>query len=171
MLAWKACPDFTQVSSACLNTSDWRIDVPVNTNMTISERHATTVFDRSNLTIIDILSISDPTPTNYTPNDFFVFYDILFAVNETEPFYNVTAQYLLLTIVVSTLNNNRWSAFGIGDAGSVSELQQLLSSIPLIFNSMYWQFPFSSENLNMGKSIALAIPTYRVPHLHYCAYQ
>jgi len=162
ILAWKACPDFTRVSNSCLNTTDWQLTEPLNTNMTISERRATTVFDRSNLTIIDILDIADPTPTNYTPNDFFVFYDILFSINETEPFYNVTAQYLLLTALVSVLNNNPWGPLGIGNEGSMSELQQLLVLVPLIFNSIYWDFPFSSENLNMGKSVALAIPTYRV---------
>jgi hypothetical protein len=129
--------------------------------MTISERRATTVFDRSNLTILGILNISDPIPTNYTTNDFFAFYDILFTVNETEPFYNVTAQFSLITTVMSLINGNGDTFFDIGDDSGVSSLQQLLASIPLIFNALYWQLALPSD-LNMGKSIALAIPRYRV---------
>jgi len=94
--------------------------------MTISRRRATTVFDRSNLTIVDILSISDPSPTDYTPDDFFVFYDILFSIDETQPLYNATAQYLLLLTLASALNRDTWSSLGIGESDSLLELQQLL---------------------------------------------
>ena len=159
--AWNACPEATSYENSCLNKTDWRLEGLLNTNMTISERRATTVFDRSNLTIVDIVDISEPTPTNYTPDDFFTFYDILFSVNETDPSYNVTPQFLLIRILVEDINANPLNWFDIGAAGGVSKLQQLLTTIPLVFNSMYWQFPFSS-NIIMGKSIALAVPRYRV---------
>src|SRR5271169_348817 len=97
MLAWSACPSLESHENACLNSTDWRLHVPVNTKMTISGRRATTVFDRSNLTITEILSISEPTPTSYSADDFFIFYDILFSVNQSEPFYNLTSQYLMMT--------------------------------------------------------------------------
>jgi hypothetical protein len=147
------------------NTTDWQLDAALNTNLTILERRATTVFDRSNLTIIDILSISDPTPTNYTTDDFFTFYDILFAVNETEAFYKSTVQYSLVSILWAVINSNsdgqNW--FDIGGVTVVSDLQQVLATIPLVFNSMYWEFPPNfTVDLNLGKSIALAIPRYRV---------
>jgi hypothetical protein len=158
------------VAKACLSnttdTIDWQLDASLSTNLTISERRATTVFDRSNLTIIDILSISDPTPTNYTTDDFFTFYDILFAVDETEAFYQLTTQYSLVSILWAILNTNanlvgqNW--LDIGDVTPVPAFQQLLATIPLVFNSMYWQFPGNFANLNLGKSIALAIPSYRV---------
>src|SRR5271154_2813159 len=162
-IAWNSCPQNTTEAKACLlnstNTTDWQLDGVLNTNLTISERRATTVFDRSNLTIIDILSISDPTPTNYTTDDFFAFYDILFAVNETEPLYNVTTQYSLVTILWAIVNANGQNRFDIGNVTPVSSLQQLLATIPLVFNSMLWQFSESfPSNLNLGKSIALAIP-------------
>ena len=146
---------------SCLNRTNWELEAPLNTEMTISERRATTVFDRSNLTIIDILDLSDPTPTNYTADDFFAFYDLFLMVNETEPFYNITAQYSLLTILMAVINGNGENWFDIGDVSGVSSLQQLLATIPLIFNSAFWGFPLSS-NLNMGKSVALAVPGYRV---------
>ena len=168
-VAWNACPESAQKKQSCLNTTDWQLAALINTNMTIYERRATTIFDRSNLTIVDILEISNPTPTSYTPDDFFVFYDIIFSVNETEPYYNLTSQYLLIEIIVSSLNQIGKNPFDIGEVGGVAKLQELLAAIPLIFNSMYWQFPFDS-NVNMGKSIAFAIPSYRVPHLCDVAY-
>jgi len=176
-LAWSACPQSAMVTKACLlnatDTTNWQLEGSINTKLTISERRATTVFDRSNLTIIDIHNISDPTPTNYTADDFFAFYDILFAVNETEPFYNVTTQYSLVTILWAIVNANGQNRFDIGNVTPVSSLQQLLATIPLVFNSMLWQFSESfPSNLNLGKSIALAIPTYRVATpLRYFAYR
>ena len=160
-LAWNACPEALVTSNSCLNTTGWRLEAVQNTKMTISERRATTVFDRFNLTILDILDISDPTPTNYTTNDFFAFYDILFAVNETDPFYNVTAQFSIVTILLSVINGNGVNWFDIGDVGGVSILRQVLATIPLVFNSAFWQFSIPS-NLNMGKSIGFAVPRYRV---------
>jgi len=148
-------------AKSCLNTTNWQLEALQNTKMTISGRRATTVFDRSNLTILDILNISDPTPTSYTTNDFFAFYDILFAVNETEPFYNVTAQFSIITILLSVINGNGENWFDIGDVGGVLSLQQVLATIPLIFNSAFWQLSLPS-NLNMGQSIGLAIPRYKV---------
>jgi hypothetical protein len=146
----------------CLNRSGWQLEGPFNTKMTISERQSTTVFDRSNLTIIDIVNISDPTPTNYTVNDFFTFYDIIFLVNETDPSYNITPQYLLVRLLNEDLISNPLNWFNIGAASGVSKLQQLLTTIPLIFNNMFWQYPFSSD-IEMGTSVVFAIPRYRVP--------
>jgi hypothetical protein len=112
-------------------------------------------------------------PTNYTTDDFFTFYDILFAVNETERFYNLTVQYSLVSILWAIINPNsdgqNW--FDIGDVTPVSDLQQVLATIPLVFNSMFWQFPPNfTVDLKLGKSIALAIPRYRVPPPCYFAY-
>jgi len=163
MIAWSACPLTTMDEFACLNTTDWRLNAPVNTKMAITRRRATTAFDRSNLTITDILDISEPIPTNYTANDFFIFYDILFSVNQSEPYYDLTAQYLMMTALHSDINGDgrRINSFDIGLLGSLLDLQQLLAAIPLLFNSMFWELPVALD-VSMGKSVALAIPRYRV---------
>jgi hypothetical protein len=167
MKALNACPGPLQVNSSCKSSTDWLLDAPVNTKVTISERRATTAFDRSNLTIIDILEISNPAPTNYTPNDFFVFYDIIFGVDESEPFYNLTAQYLLISQLDTNLTPLE-NPFDLGSAGNVLSLRQVLTAVPLIFNNMYWSYPFPYDN--MGKSVALAIPGYKVGPISYYAY-
>jgi len=123
--------------------------------MTISERRATTVFDRSNLTIMDIVDLTDPTPTNYGPEDFFFFYDIIFATDQTQLNFSTTAQYLLLTTVASFIDLTTLS-----DAqATTTKLQQLLATPILVFNNAQWD---PTTTTNMGKSMGLAIPSYRV---------
>jgi hypothetical protein len=138
-----------------MNSTSWRIQNPFNTNMTISERRATTAFDRSNFTIIDVISISDPTPMNYTPEDFFLFYSYVLAVNESQPNYFTTVQYLFLTAIAAYLDEVDPQL----EAGAaVSNLHQFLATPLLIFNRIMYR----GTTPNMGKSIALAIPSYRV---------
>jgi len=162
MKALNACPGPQQFNNSCKSSTDWLLDAPVNTKVTISERRATTVFDRSNLTIIDILEISNPVPTNYTPDDYFTFYDIVFGVDESEPFYNLTAQYLLISQLDTNLTPLE-NPFDLGLAGNVLSLQQVLIAVHLIFNNMYWSYPFPYDN--MGKRIALAVSSYQVRHI------
>src|SRR5271167_3938065 len=103
--AWNSCPDTVRNESNCLNTTDWRVVVPFNTKMTVTNRRASTVFDRFNATIIDIINFSDPTPTNYTAEDFFSLLDIVFAINQTEFWWPATTQYLFLLGIQSYLGN------------------------------------------------------------------
>lgn len=140
-----------------MNTTDWRIVNTLNTMMTISERRATTVFDRSNLTITDVINLSDPTPTNYTTEDFFFFYDIIFASDQDQANFSITAQFMLLTTVASFIDETLTSTFD--PEATSSKLRQLLATPLLIFNSVQWN---TTTNANMGKSMALGISSYRV---------
>jgi len=127
---------------------------PLNTKMTISERRASTVFDRSNFTITEIISLSDPKPTNYTPEDFFHFYAIVFAVDENQANYTSTIQYLFLYSIASFLIEQVTER-----AVDLARLRQFLATPLLIFNNVEYGGP----TFDMGKSVSLAIPSYRVP--------
>ena len=81
MIVWSSCPLEIGITGSCLNTTDWRINSPFNTKMTISKRRASTVYSRSNFGILDVTDLSDPSPVIYTPDDFFGFYDIILTVN------------------------------------------------------------------------------------------
>src|SRR5947207_11936288 len=81
MLAWNACPPDIMQEGDCLNSTDWRIVDPYNTKMTISSRRASTVYSRSNFTIIDVINLSDPSPVDYSPEDFFSFYEVIFNID------------------------------------------------------------------------------------------
>jgi len=91
LAAWNACPYNVSGQNACLTSTDWRVVDTLNTKMTISERRATTTYDRSNLTIMDVVDLSPPIPTNYTAEDFFFFYDIIFATNQNQSNFSTTA--------------------------------------------------------------------------------
>src|SRR5437762_12740801 len=101
--------------------------------MTISERRATTVFDRSNLTITDIIDLSDSTPTDYTPEDFFLFYSIILYVDEGQQNYSTTTQYLFLTAIATYLDEIDPQS---ETEGALSRLQQSLATPILIFNNI-----------------------------------
>ena len=157
--AWNSCPFDVADASSCLNTSDWRTVDPFNTKFTISERRASTVFDRSNFTILDIVDFSNPIPTTHTPDDYFLFYEVIFAVNTSVDHYNQTIQYLFLDTVSSYLRNEVNSQININE--HLLKLQEFLATPIAIFNNVMWGI----ATPNLGKSVTLAIPSYRVRHL------
>jgi hypothetical protein len=158
MKAWNACPVDVRETNSCLNSTDWRIIVPFNTKMTISQRRATTVFNRFNFTITDVINLSDPTPTIYDINDFFIFYEIIFAVNETTPQWWQSTQYMFLLGIVSFLGNNVPTENGTGSDDRLSRLQEFLVTPTFLFNNVVFRGPLEG----LGTSASLAIPSYRV---------
>jgi hypothetical protein len=145
-------------ANSCLNSTDWRVVVPFNTKMNISSRRATTVFDRFNFTITDIIDFSDPIPTVYNPDDFFTFYEIIFSVNETDPQWWHCAQYMFLLGIVSFLGDNVSTENGTGTDDRLSRLQEFLATPIFLFNNVVFGGPLDG----LGTRAALAIPSYRV---------
>jgi hypothetical protein len=128
-----------------------------NTKMTITERRASTVFNRSNYTIMDIIKISDASPTNYTVNDFFLLYEIIFAFNASKEDASLTTQYLFLEAIVQNLQNGL-KANDLTTGARLLQLQAFLAAPLVVFNNIVWGGPTP----NMGNSAALAVPSYRV---------
>jgi len=127
--------------------------------MTISERRASAVFNRFNFTITDVIDLSDPTPTDYAADDFFVFYEIIFAVNESNINSFQSTQYLFLTSVASYLRDEVDTQLETGTDDRLSRLQEFLAVPVVLFNNINYGGP----TFNMGKSVTLATPSYRVP--------
>ena len=140
------------------HNSDWRLVDPFNTKMTISERRASTVFNRFNFTIMDVIDLSTPVPIDYTPDDFFLFYEVIFAANESRADFLETIQYQFLTSVASFLRNNISTETETGADDRLSRLQELLSVPIVVFNNVVYGGPTS----NMGKSVTLSVPSYQV---------
>jgi hypothetical protein len=128
--------------------------------MTISERRASTVFNRFNFTIMDVIDVSDATPTDYEPEDFFLFYEIIFQVNETEPNAYSTVQYLFLTSVVSFLRDEYDAQEGNGGGSRLARLQEFLTVPIVVFNNVV--YPGGPIPDNMGKTVTMATSSYRV---------
>src|SRR5205814_5551394 len=139
------------------NTTDWRIIVPFNTKMTISQRRASTVFDRFNFTITDIIKFSDPTPTNYTAQEFFTLIDIVLGVPKN-PYLGQSIQYLFVLAIESYLGDPTDVQNGTGSDDRIARLQEFMATPVLLFNNAVYGGP----TLDMGKTATLAIPSYQV---------
>ena len=126
--------------------------------MTVSQRRASAVFDRFNFTITDIIDISDPIPTNYTADEFFMFFDIVFALNETDANWWKTTQYLFLLGIQTYLGDPTSVQNGTGSDDRLSRLQEFMATPIFLFNNFVYGGPLE----DMGTSATLAIPSYRV---------
>lgn len=80
------CPPEIGDELSCLNTTNWTNNTPFMYKITTTKRRATTVFDRYNYTILNIMDLSDDwEPTDYGSNDFFpIFEDQSTAPRERE---------------------------------------------------------------------------------------
>lgn len=158
-VGWNACPDDTAATSGCLNTTDWRSDIPLQTKLTVTERRATTIFHRFNFTILDVINLSAPTPVVYTPDDFFPFYEIIFAIDETQPNWFATTQMLFLTSLTSFLRYDSDTETATGSVNRVDTLQEFMAVPMAVFNDVIYGVGLPP---NMGTTATLAVPSYRV---------
>jgi len=122
-------------------------------------QRASTVFHRFNFSIIDVINLSEPTPTNYSPDDFFQFYKVLFAVDQNEPNWFATTQYLFLTSIASYLRDDVDTQVATGSDDRISKLQDFLATPIVLFNNVVYE---GGPTPDMGESATLAVPSYRV---------
>src|SRR5579859_5206034 len=65
--------------------------------ITITQRRATTAFDRKNYTILEVIQLSDDwQPTNYGPEDLFPLFDSIYRINITALGWETSTQCLFL---------------------------------------------------------------------------
>jgi hypothetical protein len=132
--------------------------------MTISGRQATTAFDRRNGSITDLISLSDSSPTNYTAEDFFSVYDVMFALytNSSVPI-TVTTNYDFILAIGSYFANP--SVAQIDEDSTLSKVQQFLATSLLLFTPVSW--PGVAPLTDMGTQAALGIQNVRVEPLFH----
>jgi hypothetical protein len=133
--------------------------------MTVLSRRATTAFNRRNGTITDIISWSDPSPTNYTVDNFFSIYKIMFALdsNSTVPI-QTTVNYDFLYIIGSYLSSP--SVSQIDEDSTISKVQQFLATSVILFTPINWPGATPATPLtDMGTQAALGTQNVRVTQL------
>jgi hypothetical protein len=132
--------------------------------MTVLSRRATTIFDRSNYTILEITDLTDPVPTSYSPADLFGFYDLLLNVNETKQNWQYTTQFSLLFSLASYLHINQDNQLDSGGESRQLQLQAFLATPFAVFNDASFVLPDTvpDDPSIMGKQVGLAVPGYRV---------
>jgi hypothetical protein len=130
--------------------------------MTILSRHASTVFNRTDFNILQVMDLSPPTPQIYTPNVFFSFLDVLFSINTTEPDFAQSSQYALLFMLSNYLQRSQDDLLDTGGGTRKLRLQDFLATPIALFND--GRFPISNEDVvpGMGTSITMAVPGDRV---------
>jgi len=79
------CPVLIAVGGygPCLSNTSWMSTIEFSTQITISRRIATTVYDINNYTILDIFDLSNPTPTNYTAEEFLDIFEMPFQLGSS----------------------------------------------------------------------------------------
>ena len=129
-----------------------------NSNVTISKRNASTVYDRFNFTIVAVTDLSDPLPVEYEPTDFFDFYDLVFAINVTQPNWDLSTSYTFLLSLISYLQYEQDQQIVSGGGNRLFKLEEFLAAPLAIFNFAWLGEPTEG----MGQSLSLVAPSYRV---------
>lgn len=128
--------------------------------MTVTNRRATTVFNRFNYTILEISDLSKSTPMNYTANDLFGFYDVIMNVNLTQENWQFSSPFGLVKGLANYLLVGQDIELDSGGGSRQLRLQSFLATPFAVFN-MAW-LHLADDASVMGKTIALAVPGYRV---------
>ena len=136
--------------------------------MTISKRHGSTVFDRQNLTVLDVTDLSDPIPISYNPDAFFGVYETVFNIDLNETNIQISTPYLLLLTISGFLQKvGDKNIASMGGVAGNSRLMAFLATPVVIYNDAWLGRTVS--NSDMGTSLALSTASYRVYPL--CAAQ
>ena len=107
---------------------------------------------------MDITNLSAPEATEYEPETFFQFYDIVLEVDETQSSWFSTTEYLLLTSIASYLRDDVDTEAPTEGDDRLSKLQEFLVTPILVFNNVVYGGPVE----NMGRTATLAVPSYKV---------
>jgi len=127
--------------------------------MSVYMRRASAVYDRYNYTVIDVLDMTEPVPANYTAEDFFGFFDVIFGIPFNTTGWSLSTQYRLLLHISSFVQENQDNQIVSGEGVRRAKLQSFLATPMAAFNDA-WQEQNITEG--MGKTIALAGQSYRV---------
>jgi hypothetical protein len=162
MAALNACPREVASNDSCLNTTGWWSNIPLSNKVTITKRRSTTVFDRYNYTILDVLNLSDEwNATSYTRDDFFPIFDAVFTVHIDNPGWNTSTQCDFLRRTYSYFIDRINATETRGADEGLAKLRSLFAVPVLVFNDAVYgaNRPVLDD---LGKSITLAKVSYRV---------
>jgi len=109
---------------------------------------------------MDVTDLSDPTPTNYTEEELFGFYDVIMNVNLTQTNWQFSSSFGLFKSLADYLRRNQDNELDSGGGSREARLQAFLATPWAIFNNAWLGMP--DDATVMGKRVALAVPGYRV---------
>jgi hypothetical protein len=155
-----ACPPDIAQNNSCL-TANWANQpTPFTYNITITKRRASTVLDRYNSTILDVLNFDDGEPVNYGPEDFFPIFDAVFTVNLAEPGWNISTQLAFLTKTWGYFSSRVDYTLQTASDDGLTKLRSLFAVPVLRFNNAQYGGPLPNDLSN--STVSLAKVSYRV---------
>ncbi len=123
---------------------------------TIWKRYASTVMDRLNFTILNLLNLSDPVLVTYKAEDFFNMYEFIFRADPDSPGISKSTQYSFLLTFASY-----YQSWTITQSNHLVILPRDFLATPMVVFSDVWMGRTLSDQ-DMGKSVSLAVVSYRV---------
>jgi hypothetical protein len=160
--AINTCPAAIASLSRCLSDTTWQTSVEYSTVLSITEYTATTVYDRTNFTILDVTEMSNPTPVSYSPGDFFAVFDHALAVSLLDGTNAIDVQFLFyLTPLLEWAQKN-----AINDYRQLELLRQFMTVPLLVYTNQFMNAPDSKQLPvpleNQNRSAALVTVGYQV---------
>jgi hypothetical protein len=130
--------------------------------MTVLKRQASTVFDRSNFSIMDVMDMSDAVPVSYPTKDLFAFYQFIFTINTTSTEFTTSTPFSFLLTMSSYLGKPEDTSHiqTLGDS-QTRRFQEFLATPMVIYNDG-WFGANSSDPDTKNKVLSLATQSYRV---------
>jgi hypothetical protein len=129
----------------------------------ITLRLATAVYDRTNFTILDVLDLSDPLPTNYTAAEFFNIFDLAlkFDARSTDSYLYTAFQFLNYLTQFLAVRQGA-SRASLNFEGTLP-LRQLIAVPILVFNNQFMeQASGVLPSQNRNRTASLVNPGYQV---------
>lgn len=122
---------------------------------------ATTVYDRTNDTVLQVLDMTDPLPTNYSAEDFLKVFDLALEVDFVPGYQNSTQYQNLEYLAVWFVPSATYDV----DYSKLLQLNQFIATPIQVLNYQFLQTPgipliVPPENLN--KTGDLVKPRYQV---------
>jgi hypothetical protein len=159
--AFNACPSDISNQLSCLTSTNWMSNIVFSEKIAITKRRSTTVFNRYNYTILEVLDVSEEwEATNYTADDFFPIFDAVFSVDTNQTGFNNSIQYQFVRASWSYLSSRINTQEATGADEGITKLRQLFAVPILDFNNVVFVGGPIPDDL--GKTITLATVSYRV---------
>lgn len=156
------CESSSNSTESCFTNTTW-LEATNSTQVTINQRFATTVYGRTNYTILDFLEFTEPVSANYTVDEFFQFYDMAFDFDSNTP----SSQTNFMFFEALNYDIVGQSSGFIDLTEAAAHLRRLIAIPVSVFNDRFLD-PLGNDlpKDNMNRTAALAVGENRVNILH-----
>jgi hypothetical protein len=156
VLGWSVCPSDLYTTGKCFSDTNWTNTLEQSTSLNIFKRYSTVAYDRQNLSILSIESISDPEPVEINPSDLRRVYSFILSPgsNATSDDTEVTNALLFQIGWVLRLSQDDFP----DDKDSPLNFLRGFLTIPIQFSTAAWQLVNATVYASDPESTLYALP-------------